>query len=71
MQIFCVYFVIASNGLKCIMIITSIMIMWTPMYVYLHKQFLLESLHRALCSDQTQTARVYQNADSSPNKHED
>ena len=44
MQIFCVYFVIASNGLKCIMIITSIMIMWTPMYVYLHKQFLLESL---------------------------
>ena len=30
-------------------------------------------LHRALaaCSDQTQTARVYQNADSSPSKHED
>ena len=27
--------------------------------------------HCAACSDQTQTARVYQNADSSPSKHED
>ena len=27
--------------------------------------------HCGACSDQTQTARVYQNADSSPSKHED
>ena len=27
--------------------------------------------HCAACSDQTQTARAYQNADSSPSKHED
>ena len=27
--------------------------------------------HCAACSDQTQTARVYQNADSSPSKHDD
>ena len=27
--------------------------------------------HCAACSAQTQTARVYQNADSSPSKHED
>ena len=34
-----------------------------------HMQYYTE--HCAACSDQTQTARVYQNADSSPSKHED
>ena len=36
-----------------------------------HENMLAYTEHCAACSDQTQTARVYQNADSSPSKHED
>ena len=36
-----------------------------------HSHEVVYTEHCAACSDQTQTARVYQNADSSLSKHED